>query len=54
MGQLIGSFASAANEIAAKYSNTWQVLAVAVAARFRNPPTSPAPPVIDLLGVIHV
>ncbi len=31
-------FVSAANELAAQHSNTWLVLAVAVAARFRNPP----------------
>ncbi len=35
----------AANELTAQHSNTWLVLAAAVAARFRNPPPSPAPPV---------
>ncbi len=39
-------------ELAAKYSNTWLVLAVAVAACFRNPPPSPAPPVWLYCGVI--
>ncbi len=34
-----------ANELAAQHSYTWLVFAVAVAANFRNPPTSPAPPV---------
>ncbi len=45
MVQLIVSVALAANELAARHSNTWLVLAVAVAAHFRNPPPSPAPPV---------
>ncbi len=36
---------SVANELAAQHSNTWLVLAVAVAVCFRNPPPSPAPPV---------
>ncbi len=32
--------------VAFKHSNTWLVLDVAVAAHFRNPPPSPAPPVL--------
>ncbi len=47
-------FVSAANELAAQHSFTWLVLAVAIAACFRNPPTSPAPPVQICYGVIHV
>ncbi len=47
-------FVSAANELAAKHSNTWLVLAVYVAVRLRNPPTSPAPPVYICYEVIHV
>ncbi len=47
-------FVSAANELAAQHSNAWLVLAVAVAAHFRNPPPSPAPPVYICYEVIHV
>ncbi len=36
---------SVANELAGQHSNTWLVIAVAVAAHFRNSPPSPAPPV---------
>ncbi len=54
MVQLIGSFVSAANELTAQHSSTWLVLAVAVAASFRNPPPSPAPPVLICYGVTRV
>ncbi len=37
------SSVSVANELAAQHSHTWLVFAVA--AHFRNPPPSPAPPV---------
>ncbi len=54
MVQLIVSVVLAANELAARHSNTWLVLAVAVASALQKPSTFPSSTCIDLLQGDHV